>query len=882
MERMMLNNGWHLCEKGSSEWIPVTMPGSVLSGLLAAGKIEDPYDRENEYIVREKLANDFIFRTFFPVEDVFLAKKHQVMVCEGLDTLAKVYLNGTLIGSADNMHRTWRFDCAGVLAAENCLEIHFDSALTFIRSYEGTPGKEISYVPTGCISGNHYIRKAHSMFGWDWSAQLPDMGIWRPAFLEFFDEVRIEDVRIRQKHERGELPAIGSVSQKDYVRACEGKTKVTVCVDVALEGMGDGCELKAVLLAPDQTETASASARISQGGDGFDGCTGKDNAGCTGKDRAGCTGKNSVGRNADGMCKTATLRLPVEKPQLWWSNGLGGQPLYTLKVELSAPEGAETKEYTIGLRTMEVSRQKDQWGEDFAFVVNGVKIFSMGADWIPEDCVYPWITRERIEHLVSSSARANYNMLRVWGGGYYPSDDFYDLCDRYGLIVWQDLMYACNVYDFTREFEENIRQETIDNVRRLRHHACLGLWCGNNEIESAWDHWGIAETHCAALKADYIKQFEYLLPRVTQEEDDVTFYWPSSPSSGGCLDDPDDHNRGDNHYWDVWHGLKPFSDYRKQYFRFCSEFGFESFPERKTIDTFARPEDCNIFSPVMESHQKNGTANGKILSYISENFRYPKDFNSLIYVSQLLQGIAIKAGVDHWRRHRGRCMGALYWQINDNWPVASWASIDYYGRWKALHYMAKEFFAPKAGSIYIEGGKAFVAAANESLENSPVRVTVRIRTTGLETLYEETVACTVPAQTSRIVFEKDFAVLIAGRERTVFVEADYQWQDQTASVEVETFVPYKHMELQMPQIQTEVTETEKEFRICLTTDCFAPFVLLELEQADAVFSTNYFCLTEKTPFSVTINKEDLKAEMTMTAEEIQKKLSIRTLRESYV
>ncbi len=290
----------------------------------------------------------------------------------------------------------------------------------------------------------------------------------------------------------------------------------------------------------------------------------------------------------------------------------------------------DSKEYSIGLRELTVSTKKDEWGNEFAFVINGIYIFSMGADYIPEDCIYPWITKERIEALIRSCVKANYNMLRVWGGGYYPSDTFYDLCDQYGLIVWQDLMYACNVYDFTEEFEKNIRQETIDNVRRLRHHASMGLWCGNNELESAWDHWGISETHSPALKADYIKQFEYILPNLTKKEDQSTFYWPSSPSSGGCFDNPDDYNRGDCHYWDVWHGMKPFSDYRKHYFRFCSEFGFQSFPERRTIDTFALPQDCNIFSPVMESHQKNGTANGKILYYISENFRYPKDFDSLV------------------------------------------------------------------------------------------------------------------------------------------------------------------------------------------------------------------------------------------------------------
>jgi beta-mannosidase len=348
---------------------------------------------------------------------------------------------------------------------------------------------------------------------------------------------------------------------------------------------------------------------------------------------------------------------------------------------------------------MTISQEKDEWGSEFAFMVNGIKIFAKGADYIPEDLIYSRITGERIEYLLDSCVRANFNCIRVWGGGYYPSDTFYEICDRLGLIVWQDLMYACNVYDLTREFEENIIEETRDNVKRIRHHASLGLWCGNNELEAAWCEWAVFKDHSAQLRADYIKQFEYILPKAVEESDHSTFFWPSSPSSGGCFDNPVDENRGDTHYWDVWHGLKPFEDYRNHYFRFCSEFGFQSFPSIKTVHTFTEEEDRNIFSRVMESHQKNGAANGKMLYYLSENFLYPKDFESLLYVTQVLQGMAIKFGVEHWRRHRGRCMGAVYWQLNDDWPVASWASIDYFGRWKALHYMAKNFFAPVAGSI---------------------------------------------------------------------------------------------------------------------------------------------------------------------------------------
>ncbi len=846
MNRVNLQDGWRFAEAGSSEWTPVGVPGTVLSGLLEAGKMEDPYYRENEYAARELLEKDYVFETDFSVPDEVLDKKHCVLVCEGLDTLADVYVNEKRIGKADNMHRTWRFDCKDALQKENRLRIYFHSALTYIREHEGTPGKEITFEATGVIGGSQYIRKAHSMFGWDWGAQLPDIGIWRDLYLECYDAGRIEDVVIHQTHTWGERPQMGELSQAEYIQAIEQSDTVSLEVRTVLETdvLSEGTSVTIFVSDPDG-EPVETVLLPTKG-------------------------------------ESVQTTISIAQPKLWWCNGLSGQPLYTVQVSLTSPDGTvlDSKTYSIGFRELRVSTKKDEWGNEFAFVINGISIFSMGADYIPEDCIYPWITKERIDALLRSSVKANYNTIRVWGGGYYPSDTFYDLCDQYGLIVWQDLMYACNVYDFTEEFEENIRQETIDNVRRLRHHASLGLWCGNNELESAWDHWGIAETHSPLLKGDYIKQFEYVLPKVTKAEDSDTFYWPSSPSSGGCFDNPDDHDRGDCHYWDVWHGMKPFSDYRKHYFRFCSEFGFQSFPERKTIDTFALPQDCNIFSPVMESHQKNGTANGKILSYISENFRYPKDFDSLLYVSQVLQGVAIKAGVDHWRANRGRCMGALYWQLNDNWPVASWSSIDYFGRWKALHYMAARFFAPKAGYIYTEDTKASISAANETLEDENLTVTVRISDVEFNVLFEETVETCVKAQSSCRVMERDFADVIGSKKRRVFAEAVYTWADGTTSTEAEVFVPYKHMELMQPQIEADVTEENGTIAISLSTDCFAPFVWLEIGE-DVIFSDNCFDLTSEETKTVFIQKEDVLSGKVLRAEDVRRSLKIKSLRDTY-
>ncbi len=412
----------------------------------------------------------------------------------------------------------------------------------------------------------------------------------------------------------------------------------------------------------------------------------------------------------------------VANPKLWFPNGLGKQPLYTLKVELFE-NGALVDEWCkkVGLRELTVNREKDQWGESFAHCINGIEFFGMGADWIPQDNLLPRITEEKTREILQDCADANFNCIRVWGGGYYPEDYFFDICDELGLVVWQDFMFSCANYRVTLEFEENIRAEFADNIKRIRHHASLGLWCGNNEMEMfqvTGKYDGDDFT-----KADYIKMFEYIIPSVLREFDPSTYYWPASPSSGGSFFKPNDEHMGDVHYWDVWHEEKPFKDFRNYHFRYLSEFGFQSFPMLESINDFTLPKDRNVFSRVMEMHQRNDSANGRILKYISQTYLYPTSFESLIYASHILQAEAIKYGVEHYRRHRGRCMGTIYWQLNDIWPTASWASIDYYGRKKALHYFAKKFFAPITVSCEEVGETSSRVAV--VAEPSPIELSAR-------------------------------------------------------------------------------------------------------------------------------------------------------------
>ena len=382
-------------------------------------------------------------------------------------------------------------------------------------------------------------------------------------------------------------------------------------------------------------------------------------------------------------------------------------------------------------------------------------------------------------------------------------------------------------------------------------------------------HWGDFQKESAYLRADYIRLFEDILPRAVREADDVTFYWHSSPSSGGCFDDPDSGRRGDVHYWDVWHGQKPFSDYQKYFFRFCSEFGFQSFPCLKTVEAFTEEADRNIFSKVMESHQKNDSANGKMLYYLSENFRYPKDFKSLLYVTQVLQGMAIKSGVDHWRRNRGRCMGTLYWQLNDNWPVASWAGIDYYGRWKALHYMAARFYAPVAVSIQKTEDSVSVFLANETFEEKQCSVVLRVRDLGFRVRAVRTKEARAGALGACELLrcsmddmpfgrtDGDPADCMAGDSCSLFLEAEVTLSDGTVLTDADTFVPYKHMELTKPHFATAVKEMGDCFEITVQSDVFAPFVEMDFADADVIFSDNFFTVTSEKPVTVRLEKCDI-------------------------
>ena len=792
MVKLQLHENWQLCNVRKLDWVPAQVPGDIYAAFFMAGKMSDPSFEDNEYQAKALMEEDYEYRTVFTYERAKFENCQEIILrFEGIDTIADIYLNGCCLGKADNMHRVWKFPVRELLEnGENVLRVIIRSPLKFMaeafQKYKNRGNDDT-------IEGFMHLRKAHYMSGWDWGACLPDGGIFRPVTLMGVESARLDSVYIRQVHENGRVLLIPEVD----VETVDDEENET-------ENDTESLEYVVTVTSPDGT-------------------------------------KNTW--------KDCPDEIEVDHPQLWWPNGLGEQPLYEIKVDLiSGGKIVDTWCRKIGLRTLTMHIEKDKWGESFAHEINGHQVFAMGADYIPEDNLLQRTSRERTRELLLQCKRANFNTVRVWGGGYYPEDWFFDLCDELGLMVWQDFMFACSVYELTPEFEANIRQEFIDNIKRLRHHASLALWCGNNEMEMFVKE-GTWVTKPTEVR-DYLLMYERIIPEVLREYDPDTFYWPASPSSGGSFDDPNDPNRGDVHYWEVWHGNKPFAEYRKYFFRYASEFGFQSFPSVKTLETVTDdPRELNPFSYVMEKHQRNYGGNGKIAKYMQAAYRYPENFSDFVYASQLLQADGIRYGVEHYRRNRGRCMGAIYWQLNDCWPVISWSSIDYYGRWKALHYYAKRFFAPVMLSCeeqswmtvgadmnrqHFEFEKSIhLNVTNETLKPRKVLVKYAVRNAKAEVLCQEEQWVEVPALSSVWMDKVELPEIDCFNE---YVSYEAWENEQIISQGTVIFSYPKYFRYQDPKL-TVRTEGDE---IIVSAQAYAKSVEITNKNDDLILEDNYF------------------------------------------
>ena len=790
MNMIPLTGKWQFQQAGTEEWLPANVPGGVHTDLLACGRIPDPFAADNEKRVQWVAESDWVYRTGFACPQELLSEEKVFLVCDGLDTLATVVLNGHELGTTNNMFRRYQWEIKSLLNKKgaNDLTISFASAVKFTAKQQAR--RPLPGVSQAIIGGPH-LRKAPCQFGWDWGPQLPPVGIWKDIRLEGTSGARLAEIHLRQEHSGGQVALKAGISVERW-----DDSPLAVLVHITAPG-GEIVEKEAVLPARGQV----------------------------------------------------LVKVPISRPELWWPNGYGQQPLYQVEVSLlhknaSRVQTLDVRRYQVGLRTIELRQQEDPWGRSFVFVVNDIPILAKGSNWIPADSFPTRITDEYLEGLIRSAAETHQNMLRVWGGGFYEEERFYDLCDRYGILVWQEFIFSCSIYPLdSPAFLKNVHAEVVENVQRLRHRASLALWCGNNEMEWGWVDWNWKRPELEGLKAAYDRFFHHTLPKWCLAEDPDHAYWPSSPSSDTPFDNPNGQRQGDAHYWDVWHGRKPFSSYRDQYPRFMSEFGFQALPPLATIRTYAQEPDWNMTSYIMEMHQKNASGNSLMVGQLLDTFRLPRDFVSLVYLSMALQAEGIRYGVEHWRRHPERVAGILYWQLNDCWPVASWSSLDYFGRWKALHYAARRFFAPLMLSIEDKPPKQAVYVSNDQLEPWQGSVRWALETLAGEELASGQAPVMAAPQAATRVCELDFSVHISddNLRALVFIAELYQGERLVAR-QTAGFAPIKHLSLADPAMQAELHTEKGQLRIDLTSRSLALLVELSLMGADVVFSDNYFNL----------------------------------------
>lgn len=815
-------SGWKFRELGKDTWYPALVPGCVHTDLLNNKLIDDPFYRDNEQKLQWIGKTDWEYQTNFNITSEILERDQIDLVFEGLDTYANIFLNDESLLNVDNMFRTWRADCKRLLRpGANTLRIRFRSPVNEVLPLMA----KLNYqLPAGNDQGEKtspHTRKAPYQYGWDWGPRFVTSGIWRPLSLEAWNKARVEDLHILPKQ----------------------VTAAAASLAASVEVIADS-NATATIIVDNLTNKSIAAKRVV----------------------SLTPGANRI-----------ELDFVIPRPALWWPNGLGAHPLYSFKARLLFNEKQIDEAMTrTGLRSLELRQEPDASGKSFAFVINGVPVFAKGGNWIPADSFPTRISKAKYRQLLESVRDTNMNMLRVWGGGIYERDDFYELCDEMGILVWQDFMFGCSLYPGDQPFLENVRQEAIDNVKRLRNHPSIVIWVGNNEIESGWFHWGWKDQLPAKLWDDYLKIFYGVLPEVCGSLDPSRPYWPSSPSSK-LEDDNESQKMGDLHYWQVWHASLPFSEYEKQSPRFMSEYGFQSFPQLETVNTYTVPADHDIKSPVMMAHQRHPRGNQLIREYMLREYPEPKDFESFLYVSQVLQAEGIKIGAEHLRRIMPHNMGSLFWQINDCWPVASWSSIDYTGRWKALQYYAGRFYSEILVSPHEENGNINVFIVSDRLQPVAARLDLSLLDFEGHKLWSQQKQIEVAPSSSRSYLTIPIATLLAGKSpKGVVLVAEVLAGGRLVSRNEHFFEVYKKLSLPRPQIDFEVIPMRGGFKISVSADKFARAVYLSAPDYTGFFADNYFDLIPGRKVEV-----EFRTPSPISLSDFRKQLRIRSMADAF-
>lgn len=809
-----LHEGWKFRQARLTNWYPATVPGVVHTDLLQNKIIEDPFFRLNERGLQWIDKEDWVYETCFTLAAGMMRKENMELVFEGLDTYADVYLNDECILKADNMFRRWSIPIRQYIREENnILKVYFHSPIKIdVPKWDALP---YQYPASNDQSENGglfnkkisiFARKAGYHYGWDWGPRLVTSGIWRPVYIRAWSDLRINDVFIEQKEVGAGRAVIAGHVELDADKDMDG-VLVTITDEVTGRVLGEW-----------QADLKRGTNRV-------------------------------------------TVDFVLHKPKLWWSNGLGEPFLYRFRTDIIAGgELLDSKTERVGIRSLKVVHQPDKDGHTFYIELNGRPVFAKGANYIPSDNFLPRVTPENYKKTILDAAGVNMNMLRVWGGGIYENDVFYDLCDEYGIMIWQDFMFACSMYPAEGALLDNIHQEAVDNVKRLRNHACIALWCGNNECQDAWLGWGWKreierqnKEYADKIWAQYRQQYHVTLPGVVREYAPGTFYWPSSPFAfEGEMSGTTD---GDRHYWSVWHGKAPISDYDSEKSRFFSEYGFQSFPEFESVKRYAPyPEDWDIRSEVMMSHQRGGDhANELIETYLLNEYKKPRDFRAFLYMNHVLQGDAIKTAIESHRRQMPYNMGTLFWQHNDCWPVASWASRDYYGRWKAQHYYVRKAYDDILISPVVEGDDLKVYAVSDRLENTSGRLQLQVCQFDGTVVHHWDKSVGISGNDSRVCFSAPLAKLLEGANRgTVYVRVDYT--DKSGRVYHNNYCLGKQKDMDYPKVdlQTEVRSIEGGYEVTVSADKFARAVCLSVADNESVYSDNYFDVQPKSSVQVQV------------------------------
>ena len=785
--QLSLNNNWEFKATDDSLWLSAEVPGVVHLDLLSHQIIPDPFDSTNETQLQWIGKKNWEYKLEFN-SDTLENFQNIDLVFEGLDTYADIYLNGLLIQQANNMYRIWKIPIkSNIQEGKNILKIIFYAPDKKNRK----KAKSLAYT---LPDERAFSRKAPYQFGWDWGAKFLTSGIWKNVYLDLWNELKISDIQVIQ-------------NTTDSLNArLTARININSSVDEAFW----------INIYNSDSLITKQKLQVSKGENIYD------------------------------------VDFEINNPRLWWCNGMGEPHLYNLKFELlKAKTIIDKKTETIGIRTIELIQEPDSIGKSFYFKLNGKPVFVKGANFVPTDNFLPRVTEQNYRGLIEEAVWANFNMLRVWGGGIYESDDFYNLCDEKGILVWQDFMYSCTMYPGDSNFISTAEKEAIDQIIRLRNHPSLAIWCGNNEVDNGWKDWGwqqqfkYSQKDSSEIWQNYLHLFEEILPRLLETYDGTRNYHPSSPTYG--WGHKENFTQGDSHYWGVWWGHEPFEIFNTKVGRFMSEYGFQALPNIKSIQQFADSTELYISSASMKAHQKHPTGFETIDEYLNKEYKTTRSFEDYIYLSQLAQAYGITTAIEAHRRAKPYCMGTLYWQLNDAWPVTSWSSIDYYGRRKALHYFVKEAYKPIIISTIAEKDSLSVYVISDLLESENLTINISYQNFNGKALHTEKKQITVN-NNSQIVYK----IPIQSKDlQNSFLYINLFKNEKLIDDEFYYFVKPKELHLPKANINIKIKGTS----ITLQSDILAKNLEL-ISNLEGSFSDNYFDLLPNEKKEITFNPSE--------------------------